>query len=84
MLYKEKIITDETGKSLLLRYYIIKSKLNPETNREEWGIKIESDKEIKEIRYLTPDYNQAKIIIALLADNDVTPVSLLDVVGDMM
>ena len=84
MLYKDKTIKDENGNHISLKYYILKCEANPETNKEEWGIKIESEDESKEIKHLTPDYNQAKIIIALLADNDVTPVSMIDVVSDMI
>lgn len=80
----EKRLCDEMKREINVKYFILSKEVNPESDCEEWGIGIETENDREVIKYISPDYNKVTDIIKMMIKYDVTPVSVCDVMSDLV
>lgn len=72
-----------------LFYYILKKEFNSSTQSKEWGIKVEikEDGEVKDmssVEFVTPIKDEIINLVNIISKYDVTPISLRDVLHDII
>jgi len=80
----EKRLYDEMKREINVKYFILSKELNTESNSYEWGIKIETENDRKITEYISPDYNKVADIIGIMSEYGVTPISMYDILSDLL